>query len=123
MSELRFCVEDAAIYENHQDSWIVKYLEEHGFSNLYPDDTLHRVGPWLWVDVENMTYRYHPHYGVGCGQPLFGITITGKDLRTIIEILDRRKKLHAETGIKWSVRISIDNKRKSDGNDRSTKNT
>ena len=106
MSNLRFCIEDIAIYENHRDSWIVKYLESHGFTDLRPEDTWHRSGPWLWVDVETMKYKYHPHYGVGDGdEPLLGVNFTGKDFCTIWEILERRRRIHDETGTNWSDRI------------------
>ena len=106
MPAMLFCIEDIAIYENHLDSWIAQYLDNHGFSNTHPDDTWHREGPWIWVNVETMSYQYCPHYGVSSGKPLFDIFITGKDFCTIWEIIERRRKLHAETGIKWTNRIN-----------------
>ena len=106
MSDMVFEIEYIAIHDNHNDSWIAKYLDKHGFTLRNPYDTFHRVGPWIWVYLKDMTYGYCPHYGVSCGHSQLDTSLTGKDFCTIWEILSRRQRLHVKTGIKWSERIS-----------------
>lgn len=60
-----FCIEEAEVKENHRDSTVAKWLESQGFKVHNPEDTWHRVGPWVFVDADAKTYRYCPHYGCG----------------------------------------------------------
>ena len=100
----RFCIEDAAIMDDHHSSWIARYLDEVGFRDDTPEG-YHRDGPWLWVDVNSMTYRYHPRYGVGYGTPIGEVNLTGEDFRTIWSVIANRRKVNAEIAGGWEERI------------------
>lgn len=100
----RFCIEDAAILDDHRSSWIVKYLLDHGFKDDTPEG-YHRSGPWLWIDTNGMTFRYHPRYGVGYGTPIAGVKLTGQDFRSIWEIVSRRREINSSIGDGWTARI------------------
>ena len=60
-----FCIEEPEIKGNHRDSAAAKWLESQGFKLRNPEDTWHREGPWIFINPDNMTYRYCPHYGCG----------------------------------------------------------
>ena len=60
-----YVIEEGAIANNHKDSAVAKWLEERGFALKNPEDMWHRVGPWIFVDDEEMYYRYCPHFGTG----------------------------------------------------------
>ena len=100
----RFCIEDAAILNDHWSSWIAKYLQDHGFKDD-TSDGYHRSGPWLWVDANGMTFRYHPRYGVGYGTPIADVMLTGKDFCSIWEIISRRREINSSIGGGWTARI------------------
>ena len=102
----KFLIEDKAILADHGSSWIVRYLEEHGFTDDTPE-YYYRQGPWLWIDANTMTYRYHPRWAVGIGTPIANIQLTGKDFAGIWEIIEKRKRKNAKLmENKWESRMA-----------------
>jgi len=79
----QFCIEDAEIAGNHHDSSIAQWLEGQGFRDERPDDTWHRVGPWIFASTDSMTYRYCPHWAVGCGPVFDNAHFTFEEFRAI----------------------------------------
>ena len=100
----RFCIEDAAILDDHSNSWIARYLLDQGFRDDTPN-VFHRSGPWMWVDANGMTFRYHPRYGVGYGTPIADVSLTGADFKAVWEIVSRRKQANAAIRGGWVERI------------------
>ena len=100
----RFCIEDAAILNDHSNSWIARYLLDQGFRDDTPNG-YHRSGPWMWVDANGMTFRYHPRYGVGYGTPIADVSLTGADFKALWEIVSRRKQANADIRGGWEERI------------------
>lgn len=62
------CVESAEVMRNHWDSSFAKYLIEKGFTDTSLKDFNHRVGPWVWVDLKDKTFKYCAHFGCGPGE-------------------------------------------------------
>ena len=98
-----FCIEDGGVMENHQNSAIAKWLEEQGFTCVSSDEW-HRVGPWIFAWPDKMTYRYCPHYGVGCGKVIAGAHLSASEFKRIWNILCRAKRRMLKRP-NWSARI------------------
>ena len=99
-----FCIEDTAILNDHKSSWIAEYLLAEGFMEDTPSG-YHRVGPWMWVDVNGMTFRYHLMYGAGIGTPIGDVALTGMDFKSIWEVISKRKKINSSIDGGWEGRI------------------
>jgi len=102
----QFCIEDAEIKDNHRDSAVARWLEEQGFRDERPEDTWHRVGPWIFACTDTMTYRYCPHWAVGCGSVFEDVNFTFGEFRAIwasvASARDRKKRLP-----NWEDRIKV----------------
>lgn len=80
---MTYCIEEAEIAGNHRTSRAALWLEAHGFTLHRPEDTFHRVGPWIFVNSDGMEYRYCPHFGTGPSEVFENVHLSFEEFKAV----------------------------------------
>ena len=111
---MTYCIEEAEIAGNHRTSRPALWLETHGFTLHRPEDTFHRVGPWIFVNSDSLEYRYCPHFGTGPSEVFENVHLSFEEFKavwTAVMSASGRKAMYPN----WADRIKAQAARQSDG--------
>ena len=80
---MTYCIEEAEIAGNHRTSRAALWLEANGFTLHRPEDTFHRVGPWIFVNSGSLEYRYCPHFGTGPSEVFENVHLSFEEFKAV----------------------------------------